>query len=267
MIARLRDIRILAVATGLVALVACGERAKSGGSGPSASESPSRQSTVGPVSAGLGLAEAARAAAKEDNYKVTYRRVSGREIGSVSFARSGEMTAVRYQTISGPDRQELFTREGGGPDIFCLNSSGGWYCEEGSDPDAPRGGPIFISPRSLERFAGHVATISGDMMRISTQEIAGQSATCYDLVPIPSDGSAGRDPAAADADTFTDLLDMGGSVCFGANKLLKIAVIADPPLTFEGTEISGVTKSDFEPPVAPIKIEPREQRPTVVQGS
>lgn len=267
MIAWSRRVYVLVIGVGLVLLVACGERAKTGDSGPVASPSASRQTTAGPVPAGLGLADAARAAAKEDNYKVTYRRVSGREIGSVSFSRSGEMTAVRYQALSGPDRQELFTREGGGPDIFCLNSSGGWYCEEGSYPDAPRGGPIFISPRSLERFAGHVATIPGDMMKISTQEIAGQSATCYDLVPIPSDGSAGRDPSASDADTFTDLLDMGGSVCFGANKLLKIAVIADPPLTFEGTEIGGISKSDFEPPVTPTKIEPREARPTVVQGN
>lgn len=240
---------------------------RTGEHGSASSPTPSRQTTAGPAPAGIGLADAARAAAKEDNYKVTYRRVSGREIGSVSFARSGEMTAVRYLTLSGPDRQELFTREGGGPDIFCLNSSGGWYCEEGTDPDAPRGGPVFISPRSLERFAGQAATIPGDMMKISAQEIAGQSATCYDLVPIPSDGSAGRDPSAADADTFTDLLDMGGSVCFGANKLLKIAVIADPPLTFEGTEISGIAKSDFEPPVTPMKIEPREMRPTVVQAN
>lgn len=263
----MREFQALFVSVGLVLLAACGDKTATGENRPTVSSAPSRQATAGPVPAGLGLAEAARAAAKEDNYKVTYRRVSGREIGSVSFARSGEMRAVRYQALSGPDRQEMFTREGGGPDIFCLNSGGGWYCEEGSEPDAPVAGAVFISPRSLERFAGQAATISGDLMKITTQEIAGQSATCYDIVPIPSDGSAGRDPSAADADTFTDLLDSGGSVCFGANKLLKIAVIADPPLTFEGTEISGIAKSDFEPPATPVKIKPRETRPTVVQAN
>lgn len=267
MIAWLRNCRALLIGAGFVMLIACGDKAKNSETGPVTSASPSMQTTVGPASSGIGLADAARAAAREDSYKVTYRRTSGREIGTVSFARSGEMTAVRYQSLSSPESQEMFTREGGGPEIFCLNSGGKWYCEEGSDPDAPRGGPVFISPRSLERFAAQAATISPEMMRISSQEIAGVGATCYDLVPIPSDGSAARDPSAPDADTFTDLLDFGGSVCFGGNKLLKISVIADPPLTFDGTEISGVTRGDFDPPVTPIKIEPREQRPTVVQGA
>lgn len=178
-------------------------------------------------------------------------------MGTLILARSGEMMSVRYMSLGGPERQELFTREGGGPEIFCLNSDRGWYCEEGA---GSTGAPVFVSPDSLERFASQVATVPADMMRISTRELAGLSATCFDVGPEP-------DRRWEPADTFTDLLELGGSVCFGNNKLLRIAVLGDPPLTFDATEVRSATDDDFKPPATPVRVKPPEPVTTVIQAS
>lgn len=235
-------------------------------SGPGGGKGPqSSQGEMGPQEAGKLLADQARQAAKTDGYRIKYRQSSANDTGVLTLSRMGDRISVRLIGTAEQKPLEMFAREGGGPAVFCLKQDAAWSCIEGDQRQAAESGTIFINPDSFDNLAVRAQQIPADQMRVSGGSIAGVNATCFDIPP-PEGEQNGGNPFSAVDDTFTDLLRVGGQVCFGDGKMLKLSILSDPPIVHEAIEMGSASGSDMEPPAKPEKAAPPSPVRTVVEA-
>jgi hypothetical protein len=220
-------------------------------------------------------------------------RIDQRPVGPGAFSRRGPSSKR-----DSAGAFQAFVLERAGQVVFCSMEER-WRCLEG--PSNEEGGLGLFDRKSLGFLAQAArSSIAEESYRRYTRQIAGQEAVCFDLVPqlqLFESPDTGKPPSAEATDengasggfdeeipplkqfdatdpkllgavrtsVVVEVLYRGGTLCFAASNLVRVAVLGPDLFQMTAVEVSKPTGSDFEPPAVPESVESPSPYPSVLE--